>query len=289
MAVLALALAAFAADGAVVVLKGGKRLEVASFEQKGSFVVVKRSDGRVESYPLNSVDMNATREANNVPAPAAAAPAAREPRSPFSSAVAEKGEASAVITDADVSHPAPIEQGLESDGEEEKAADPGANVVLITYDRRRIGDGQWELVATVANQGTQPASGVTVEIKFIGPDNAVLGSGTGSYQGNLAPQQQGTVAVKVAAPVEPARISADLRWQTIREVPATPAPSPTAGPAPRPSGGGAAAAPSMPNVFGVPEGSSPNTVPSNPMAYPSPQRVPAAPQVPPPPSPPPGA
>lgn len=285
MAVLALALAAFAADGAVVVLKGGKRLEVTSFEQKGSFVVVKRTDGRAESYPLNSVDMNATREANNIPSPATAAPSAKEPRSPFRAAVADKGEASAVITDADVSHPAPVEGGEDSEAEAEKAADPGANVVLITYDRRRLGDGQWELVATVANQGSQPASGVTVEIKFVGPNNEVLGSGSGVYPGNLAPQQQGTVSVKVASPVEPARISADLRWQTIREVPATPAPSPTAGSLPRPSGTGAAAAPKIPNVFGVSEGASPNTVPANPLAYPSPQRVPAAPQVPPPPKP----
>ncbi|MEW6336142.1 MAG: FxLYD domain-containing protein [Acidobacteriota bacterium] len=285
MAVLALALAALAAEGAVVVFKGGKRLEVSSFEQKGSFVVVTRGNGRVESYPLNSVDMNATRDANNIPAPASASSAAKEPRSLFRSAVAQKGEASAVITDADVSHPAPVEEGETATSDEEKAGDPGANVALITYDRRRVGDGQWELVATVANQGTQPASGVTVEIKFVGADNEVLGSGSGTYPGNLAPQQQGSVTVKVASPVEPARISADLRWQTIREVPATPAPSPTAAPSPRPAGTGSAAAAKVPSTFGIAEGSSPSAVPSNPLAFPNVTQVRSAPQVPPPPPP----
>ncbi|MGE5236681.1 MAG: FxLYD domain-containing protein [Acidobacteriota bacterium] len=282
--VVAFAIAAVC-QGAVVVLKGGKRIDVASWEQRGSYVVVKYQGGRFESYPADAVDLAATQKANNIP-PAPPSPTPAGPRSPFAAALASQGSAAASITDSDVAHPAPTEPTDEAKAGEQGKAGQGAQVVLVSYDKRKVGEDQWEVTATLANQGGAPASGVVVDTKLMGANNQVLGSGSATLAGNLAPQMQGVVTIRLAAQGEPVQIGFDLKWETIREVPPTPAPSPAVTPKVQPAQ--ARPTPTPPTGYGLPPAAGPNSVPSNPNGMGPINQVPNPPQLAPPTAPPKG-
>ncbi len=87
LAILAVFAVAAAVDGATVVLRGGKQVSVASFEQKGNLVMLTYANGRVESYPLAAVDMEGTRAANQTveadPPATPSGPAQSFPRCPL--------------------------------------------------------------------------------------------------------------------------------------------------------------------------------------------------------------
>jgi hypothetical protein len=281
LAIVFLALAGFV-DAATVVLKGGRRVEVASYEQRGNLVMLRYADGRIESYPLAAVDLEGTRQANLVTAPATPAATPAGPHSPFLAARSTPGAAAKTVTDADVQMLAP--ESAEGEAEASPTPDVLAQVVLLGHQHRQRGDGQWDVVATVANQGGAPASGIVAAIRFLDAGGQVIGSGSATIAGPLAPQQQGTLNAVLAADGIPVQVAFDLQWQSIREVRA-PTPAAQATVAPRPPVGSAAAAP-PPTVplYGRVDGSSPNSVPSNPNAIPRAGRVANPGQVPPPPT-----
>jgi hypothetical protein len=160
-----------------------------------------------------------------------------------------------------------------------------AQVVLLGHQHRQRGDGQWDVVATVVNQGGAPATAIVAAIRFLDAGGQVIGSGSATMAGPLAPRQQGTLNAVLSAEGIPVQLAFDLQWQSIREVPA-PTPAAQATGAPRPPSGSAAAVPPPPTmpVYGRVEGSSPNSVPSNPNALPRGGRVGNPGQVPPPPT-----
>jgi hypothetical protein len=267
-------------DAATVVLKGGRKVEVASYEQRGNLIVLRHADGRIESYPLTAVDLDGTRQANKETAPATPAATPAGPHSPFFAARSTPGAAATAVTDADVNMLAPAL------GEGEAATTPTpdvlAQVVLLGHQHRQRGDGQWDVVATVVNQGGAPATAIVAAIRFLDAAGQVIGSGSATMAGSLAPQQQGTLNAVLSAEGMPVQLAFDLQWQSIREVPA---PTAQATVAPRPPTGSAAVVPppTMP-VYGRVEGSSPNSVPSNPNAVPRAGRYANPGQVPPPPT-----
>ncbi len=271
----ALAIAA-AAGATTVVLKGGKRVDVASFEKKGNYVILHLANGRLESYPLDAVDFAATSSANPAANPAPVATPSG-PHSPFFGARAKPGGAGVSVTDSDVKHIPTASDEAEAKGE--KKADEGsgpAQVVLVSQDRKRLDDGSWEVTATVENQGGTPATGVSANVRLLGPNGEPLASGPSNSLAKLGPKQQGTLSAKLKANADPAQVTFDLQWQTIREAP-TPAPAAVAAPAGKPPVN--AAAPAQPPVYGVPPGSSPNALPSNPTALPPLTQAPVPPQV----------
>jgi hypothetical protein len=274
--------AAVAADAATVVLKGGRKVEVASFEQRGNLVVLRHADGRVESYPLTAVDLDGTRQANQVAAPAAPAATPTGPHSPFFAARSTPGAAATTVTDADVQMLAPTPAAGE--GEATATPDVLARVVLLSHQHRQRTDGQWDVVATVANQGGAQAASVVATIRFLDAAGQVVGSGSASLAGPLAPQQQGTLNAVLGASATPVQVAFDLQWQSIREVPATPTPARTPVAARPPAGPAAAAPPPTMPIYGRVEGSSPNSVPSNPNSQPRAGRIGNPGQVPPPPT-----
>ncbi len=263
-------------EAATVVLKGGKELEVASYTQRGNYVLVRYADGRAESYPLAAVDLAATRAANQVPeaVPAPARPTG--PHSPFAEAVAPAGEAAMRVSDEDVQHLAPKEEGEE--GGEEGGAAAGGQVVLLGYDKRLVGEDQWAISATISNTGSQPVQNIVANIKFLDEKGALVGSGTASFPGKLEAGQQGMISAAVSAPADARQISFEFQWQTIT---AAPQPSSTA-----PPPGGATIPPTEaqpaeePADWTVPPGSSPNAMPTNPLAVPPLTTAPIPPQAP---------
>ncbi|HPC82792.1 MAG TPA: FxLYD domain-containing protein [Thermoanaerobaculaceae bacterium] len=246
---------------ATLVLKGGKRLEVKSFVQQGNVMVVTLPDGRMQSYPMAAVDTAATSEAN--PAPSAQ-PAARPsgPRSPFAAAKAEPGEATLVVTDADVAHAAGRDDEEEAAGGEKEKAPAGAGaakVEVVQFGKRDVSEGQWEVDVVVANVGDADAGGVSVTAHATDVSGNTLGSGSGSVQGKLEPGKQASLSIRMAALDGVASFRFDVSYQSIKPVPPPPTPGAEGGAAPA----GAASSPAAsatPRVTRVQ--APPNMIPS---------------------------
>ncbi len=267
------------AGAATVVLTGGKRLEVASYTVAGSYVVVQYANGRRESYPLSVVDIQATRAAAG--AKPAAAPAQEEgPHSPFLGARSSSGKGGVLVTDADVQH---IETATEGEGagdkKEEGQEETGTQVALVGYEKKQVADGEWDIIATVANQGKTTVNGVTAVMRVLDDSGKPVATSTGSFSGKLDPGKQATITAHVSLRGEPFQVAVDLSWQQVRPTVA-PAATPASPTASRPQPPPAKPSPVAPAGWSVPAGSPPNTMPANVMAVPPPNVVGAPPQVP---------
>jgi len=271
--VAALVLAA-EASAATVVLTSGKRLDVASYTVSGNYVILQYASGRRESYPLSTVDLAATRQASGEKAPVPAAPQQIGPHSPFVGAKSSGGTSTVAITDADVSHVT-----IPEPGEEKKDAEQTAQVVLLGFEKKKVAEGQWDIIATIANQGANLVQGVTAQIRVLDSSGQTIATGSGSLSGGLAPGKQGTITARVAMEGEPVQVGVDLNWQEIRAV-EKPAGTPKPTAAPKPAAESPKASATPPPGWSIPADASPNTVPSNPMALPEPNNTGTAGQVP---------
>ncbi len=275
--VLVVLVVAAQAHAAVVVLTGGKRLEVASYTVNASYVTVQYANGRVESYPVTAVDMTATRTANATAAPAAQPTPETGPHSPFLAAKATGKGGSLVVTDADVQHLEPAEGAQEGEKKDDQPETAGGQVTLVSYEKRAAGKGAWDITATVQNQGKYPVSGVSAVVRVLDPTGKPLAGGSGTMAGKLEPGKQGTLTAHVAMEGDPAQVAFDLTWQEIKPAP-TPAPAAQApAVAPKPVAPTAPAAPS--GGSGASTSPSPNSLSSNPMGLVSPNTMGTAPQV----------
>jgi hypothetical protein len=262
------------ASAATVVLTSGKRLDVASYTVSGNYVILQYASGRKESYPLSTVDLAATRQASGEKAPVPAAPQPSGPHSPFLGAKSTGGTSAVAINDSDVSHvttPVP--------GEEKKEAESAAPVVLLGFDKKKVAEGQWDIIATVANQGANVVQGVTAQIRVLDSGGQTIASGSGSLSGGLAPGKQSTITARVAMEGEPVQVGVDLNWQEIRAVEKpVGTPQPTA--PPKPTAESPKASPTPLPSWSIPADASPNSMPSNPMALPQPNNTGTSGQVP---------
>lgn len=266
---------------ATVVLKDGRRLEAAAMEQRGSYLLIRYDSGRVESYPLAVVDLEATRSANAQPTAPAVSPEPVGPRSPFHQAMATAGEATVSLKDEDLPRRHKVDSWESPDGDEqEEGARPaGARVEMVNYEFSRTDDGAaWDVAVTVANRGSAAAAGIAASVTLLSEDGANLGSGSGRMDGTLAGGDTGRVIARVTSPEAPAQASVSLQWQEIRVESATtesverrPAPTPSV---PSPGAGAATAQ--------APGAASPMAVPMNPTALPNPVAQPRSPQTTPP-------
>jgi hypothetical protein len=283
--VVAALLVAAEAGAATVVLTGGKRLDVASYTINGSYVVVQYANGRRESYPTSVVDLKATRDASGEK-PASTSPAAGETHSPFFAARSATGGGAVVVTDADVKHiEPPLEGEQQEEGKEETAPATGSQVTLVSYEKKQVGDGQWEIAATVLNQGKTTVQGVSAVMRVLDDAGKPVATGSGSLAGTLEPGKQGVITARLPLQSEPFQVAIDLNWQEIRPAPtaaASPVPGAAAatGTAPRSPATSPRAAASPPPGWSVPSGSSPSSMPRNLMAAPPANVVGAPPQVP---------
>ncbi len=267
--ILAALVIAAQAHAAVVVLSGGKRLDVASYSVNASYVTVQYANGRREYYPVTAVDLKATGTANGQTAPAAQPAPTSGSHSPFLDAKATGKGGSLVVTDADVQHLEAAEGEPEGEKKEEQA-DSGGQVVLLSYDKRAAGKGQWDITATVQNQGKLAVQGVSAVVRVLDAAGKPLAGGSGTMAGKLEAGKQGTLTAHVAMEAEPSQVAFDLSWQEIKPIP-TPAPA-KAQPAP-------AARPAAPKTGATaPSTASPNSVAPNVMSLASPTTMGTAPQ-----------
>jgi hypothetical protein len=260
------------AGAATVVLTGGKRLDVSSYTVGGSYVTVRLPNGRLESYPLSVVDLQATRDASGAKAaPAAETPSG--PHSPFFDAKSSAGKGGVVVTDADVQHieAAPEGEKAEDEKPDDASQEPGSQVTLVSYTNKKVADGQWDITATVANQGKASVSGVTALMRVLDQQGKPVATGSGSLAGKLDPGKQANITARVALEGEPFQVAIDLRWQEIHPAPAaTPRPVPGAA---NGQAGTPQAAVSAPPGWSVAAGAPPTAMPSNVMSLPAPNVV----------------
>jgi hypothetical protein len=270
-----------AASAATVVLTGGKRLEVSSYTVGGSYVVVHYANGRVESYPLWVVNLAATRAATGTTKAAPTGEQAGEPHSPFFAAKSSTGKSGVVVTDADVKH---VDTGGEGEAPEEEkkeegAQETGTQVTLVSYAKKQVADGQWDITATVANVGNTAVNGVNAVMRVLDDKGQPVATGSGSFPGRLEPGKQATITAHVAVQGEPFQVAVDLSWREIH-----PNPQPAATPGPAPASPGAQrttpqASKTAPTGWTVAAGAPPTTLPANVMALPAPNTLGAAAQV----------
>lgn len=218
--------------GAVVVLKGGRKLEVVSYEKKGNYLVALQPDGRRVTYPMSAVDLEATDKANAVSPVVLPQEKPKAPKSPFAAAVAKPGQAVTSITDADVQKVAPVTAGGEEEQEEEKANEKArkeGGVVVLGWFSRETEEGQQEVVVQLANHNPVPVQDVMVSVRAMGSEGKALGTGSGTYPGGVQPGQQFTIPVSIPAPVVPDKVFFSVTW---KQLSASPEGQPTASPAP---------------------------------------------------------
>ncbi len=261
-------------QGATVVLSGGKRLEVAKYTVNGSYVTVEYANGRRESYPVSTVDLAATEAAKGEKVSAPKAPADAGPHSPFLGAKSAAGSGALLVTDADVKHVEKEDDEGEPENKEEQATDGGNQVVLLSYDKRPAGEGQWDITANVANVGKNPVQAVSAFVRVVDNTGKPLASGSGTLGGKLEPGKQGAITARVTMDGEPSSVAVDLSWQEIKPAPSPAVKAPVAPQA-------AAPKPETP----APSNPSPNAVPSNVMSLVSPTTLGTPAQVPPQPAP----
>ncbi len=264
------------AYGAVVVLTGGKRIEVASYSVNGSYVTVEYAKGRRESYPVSAVDLVAPAAANGVQ-PVSTAPAADAgPHSPFLGAKSSGGSGALVVTDADVKHIDRGDEDAEGEGKPEEAApDAGSQVVLVSYDKKAAGKGQWDITASVSNVGKAAVQAVSAFVRVLDLQGKLLASGSGTLPGKLEAGKQGAITARVIMDGEPSQVAVDLNWQEIRPVPVPTAPRTQPAPPPAAAGGG------KPEATPLANNPEPNAVPTNLMQLVPPTTLGTPPQVPP--------
>ncbi len=272
---------AVGAQAATVVLTGGKRLNVSSYAVSGSYVTVHYANGRQEWYPLAAVDLAATMAARGQAAAPPPAASDSGPHSPFLGARASTKPGGVVVTDADVKHIDTDAAGEETEKSDEEAP-LGGQVVLVGYEKKPAGKGEWTITATVANQGKDAVQNVSALVRVLDATGKPVTTGSSSVLGKLDPGKQGTITAGVTMETEPAQVAVDLSWQEIKPAPTPSAKNPANGTPPKPQGqasltGAPAAAPGSPASVA----SSPNSLPSNMMAVVSPTAMGSSPQVPP--------
>lgn len=200
--------------GAVVVLKGGKKLEVVSYEKKGNYLLAVQANGRRVTYPLSAVDVEATDRANDVSREAFPPAKPQAPKSPFAAAVAKPGDSVTSITDADVQKVAPVAVVGEEEQAEKKPAQEGG-VVVLGWFNREAEEGQQEVVVQLANQNRVPVQDVMVSVRAMGAEGKSLGTGSGSYPGSVQPGQEFTVPVRIPTPVAPEKVLFSVTWKQL--------------------------------------------------------------------------
>ncbi len=267
-------------QAATVVLTGGKRLDVSSYAVSGSYVTVHYANGRQEWYPLAAVDLAATMAASGHAAAPAAAAADAGPHSPFLGARASSKPGGLVVTDADVKHIDTEAAGEEAEKKDEEAP-LGGQVVLVGYEKKQAGKGEWTITATVANQGKDAVQNVSAVVRVLDATGKPVTTGSSSVLGKLDPGKQGTITAPVTMDTEPPQVAVDLSWQEIKPVPTPAAKNPANGTPPKPQGQASlTSAPAADPGWSRPAGSSPNSLPANMMAVTSPTAMGSSPQVP---------
>lgn len=205
---------AIGADAAVVVLKGGTRIELKGpWVRQAGNALLTRSDGTLLSVSISEIDLKATAAAKKAvppPDPAAVAP----PQTPVEALrLGREGPRAKVrLTDADVSHETIQTQAstqAQGQGKAETAGKGAARLDVAGYDQSKSGPNVL-LRGSLRNFGGTAASNARMSITALDENGDLIGTGEASLsKGSLEPFE--TVAFTAAVPVGD-KIVAALRF-----------------------------------------------------------------------------
>jgi len=187
LAFLAATVAVVSAD--TVVLKAGTTLEVEKAQVQGGRVFLTFANGRMQAYPVEEVDL----EASGLAPKEEAEDTAEKPHKKLvslSEAVSPEGaESRLMVTDGDVQHVRPGAAAEAQEGEGEGEAKPGAAAasLLVSGLSQQITGSMVDLSGTVKNNGGKPVASITLEALATDREGNQVGRGTTVISQELAP------------------------------------------------------------------------------------------------------
>jgi len=252
--------AAAASANEIVVLKGGKSLELSKpYVVRGSQAVMTLKDGTVVSVAAADIDLAATKEARRPPRIAQAAPVAAS--TPVEAAKAQKNnpKARVKIGDEDVNHTlegAEPEEAAPEEGAPASEAEGEAKLEVVDFDQRPSGNAV-AVKGTLRNSGKTPSSNIALSIAATDDAGKVVASAMASVSaGSLDSGAAATFTASLPMTAKAATLRFTPRWTS-------PAPAPSAGSAP------AAGTNTTPAGTAV---AVPKTAPSAPKTAPAPEK-----------------
>jgi hypothetical protein len=205
------AAAGLAAGSEIVVLKGGKSMELAKpYMVKGNQAVMTLIDGTVVSIPVADVDKNATAAARaKAAAPEAAPVGARPAMTPVEAARAQQQapKAKVKLSDNDVQH-----GGYQEGTSEEAAAGGDAAIDVVNWDQSEQ-EGMVTVKGTLKNSGKAQAENIGMSVT--GRDDAGKTVATASADiaaATLEPGATASFTASFASAVRIASVKFSPRW-----------------------------------------------------------------------------
>jgi hypothetical protein len=210
----------------IVVLKGGKTMELAKpYVLRGSQAVMTLKDGTVVSVAAADIDLPATRAARRPARVAPEAPVAATTPVEAAKAQQHNPKARVKIGDADVSHTiegAETEEAAPAEGTPEEAGGD-AKLEVVDFDQRPSGSAV-AVKGTLRNSGKAPASNVALSIAAMDDTGKVVASAMASVSaGSLDAGAAATFTASLPMTAKAATLRFTPRWSS-----AAPAASPSA-------------------------------------------------------------
>ena len=235
----------------IVVLKGGKSLELAKpYVLRGSQAVMTLKDGTVVAVAAADIDLAATRAARRPPKAAAEAPVAATTPVEAAKAQQKNPKAKVKIGDEDVSHTIEGADTEEAAPEDAAAADTSggdAKLEVVDFDQRPSGNAV-AVKGTLRNSGKVPASNVALSIAAMDDAGKVVASAMASVSaGSLDAGAAATFTANLPMTAKAATLRFTPRWSSPAPAP-RPDTSGTAATGPGASPGGTATAAPAPKT-----------------------------------------
>ena len=211
-----------------VVLKVGATLEVEKAQVQGTRVFLTFANGRMQAYPVDEVDL----EASGL-APKEDADADRvRPRTKLvslSDAVSpEAAESRLKVTDDDVQHVRPGLQVTDEEEEGERKPSTAGASLLVSGLSQQITGSMVDLSGTVKNNGGKPVSLITLEALATDREGNQVGRGTTVISSELAPDASigFTMSFLLSGEVGDIRVRASAAIANFDLTPVQPPPEP---------------------------------------------------------------
>jgi len=225
--------AGVASANEVVVLKGGKSLELSKpYVVRGSQAIMTLKDGTVVSVAAADIDLPATRAARRPIRVASDAPVAATTPVEAAKAQQKNPKAKVKIGDEDVNHTL---EGAEPDAEAAPAEgaptepEGDARVDVVDFDQRPSGNAV-AVKGTIRNSGKVPASNVALSVAAMDDAGKIVASAMASISaGSLDAGAAATFTASLPMAAKAATLRFTPRWSSPASAPGSAAGAPPAG------------------------------------------------------------
>ena len=217
-ALLTFAAAAFAGATEVVVLKGGKTLELAKpYVVRGNQALMTLKDGTLISVAVADVDARATAAARRTKPVVEEGPVVAVSPAEAAKAQQTNMKARVKIGDADVGHVLDNGDTVAAEGEADAGstdADAAARLEVVDFDQRPAGNGL-AVKGTVRNSGKVVAQAIALTVAAIDDSGKTVATTAANVAaGTLDPGSSATFTASLPAAVKGATLRFTPRWSS---------------------------------------------------------------------------